>query len=94
MTITERWTIVTDFVTRMVERGIHTICLLLVGALIGAWIVHLTEASRVQEQRGYVVEIGKRLNLCLVNREEAGRPHCRAWQTTEPMPGKSRRRLG
>jgi len=35
MTITERWTIVADFVTRMVALSIHTICLLLVGALMG-----------------------------------------------------------
>ena len=70
MTITERWTIVADFVTRMVALSIHTICLLLVGALMGAWIVHLTESPQVQEEHGLVVELGKRLNLCLVNRQE------------------------
>ena len=82
MTITERWTIVADFVTRMVARSIHTICLLLVGALMGAWIVHLTENAqqqsdfvvglnqRIQEQSGAIVELGKRLNLCLVGRVE------------------------
>jgi hypothetical protein len=70
MTITERWTIVGDFITRMVARSIHTICLLLVGALMGAWIVHLTESPQVQERHGLVVELGKRLNLCLVDRVE------------------------
>ena len=70
MTITEWWAIVADFVTRMVALSIHTICLLLVGALMGAWIVHLTESPQVQEQHGFVVELGKRLNLCLVNRQE------------------------
>ena len=70
MTITERWTIVADFVTRMVERSIRTICLLLVGSLMGAWIVHLTESPKVQERYGQVVELGKRLNLCLLSRQE------------------------
>jgi hypothetical protein len=70
MTITERWTIVGDFVTRMVERGIRSICLLLVGALIGAWIVHLTESPHVQARYAEVSELGRRLNLCLVNRLE------------------------
>jgi len=70
MAITEHWTIVADFVTRMVALSIHTICLLLVGALMGAWIVHLTESPQVQEQHGFVVELGKRLNLCLVNRAD------------------------
>jgi hypothetical protein len=84
MTFTEGWTIAADFVTRMVALSIHTICLLLVGSLMGAWIVHLTESpevqeqhslvvelgKQVQEQRGLVVELGKRLNLCLVNRQE------------------------
>jgi hypothetical protein len=84
MTITEGWTIAADFVTRMVALSIHTICLLLVGSLMGAWIVHLTESpevqeqhslvvelgKQVQEQRGFVVELGKRLNLCLVNRQD------------------------
>jgi hypothetical protein len=35
-----------------------------------AWIVHLTESPQVHEQHGFVVELGKRLNLCLVNRQE------------------------
>ena len=39
----------------------------------GAWIVHLTESPQVQEQHGFVVELRKRLNLCLVNRQEQDR---------------------
>jgi hypothetical protein len=49
MTVTEHWTILSDFITRMVALSIHTICLLLVGALMGAWIVHLTESPQVQQ---------------------------------------------
>ena len=49
MTITERWTIVADFVTRMVALSIHTICLLLVGALMGARIVHLLSLIHISE---------------------------------------------
>ena len=70
MTITERWTIVADFVTRLTERSIRAICLLLLGALMGAWIVHLTESPEVQEQHGFANELGRRLNLCLVARVE------------------------
>src|SRR5438552_291669 len=65
-----KWTIVADFVTRMVERGVRSICLLLVGALMGAWIVHLTESPHVQARYAEVSELGRRLNLCLVNRAE------------------------
>jgi hypothetical protein len=71
MTIRQAWTIVCDLITRMVARSIHTICLLLVGALMGAWIVHLTESPEVQKQRGLLEEshalcgeIARRWDLC------------------------------
>ena len=86
MTITERWTIVTDFVIRMVARSIHTICLLLVGALMGAWIVHLTESPHVQARYAEVSELGRRLNLCLVNRAEDHAKAKAAGVTLSDMP--------
>jgi hypothetical protein len=84
MTITEGWTIAADFITRMMALTIRSICLLLLGALAGAWIVHRTESPQVQEQHdfvvslnkqfqeqsGKVVELGERLRVCLVNRVE------------------------
>jgi hypothetical protein len=56
------------------------ICAALVGALIGAWVVHLSEGnarlaaqltSLNTEKTAQLVELGKRLNLCLVEKVEA-----------------------
>jgi hypothetical protein len=94
MIIMERWTIVADFVTRMVVLSIHTICLLLVGA---------PHRGVDRSPDGEPSSSGEARLRCRAwqttepmpgKSPGAGQPHCRAWQTTEPMPGKSRRRLG
>jgi hypothetical protein len=69
VTITEGWTTTTNFLARLVERSIHTICLLLIGALMGAWIVHLTEAPQAQQRYDEVGKLGKSLNLCMEEKE-------------------------
>src|SRR5262249_3643510 len=45
------------------------ICFSLVGALVGAWIVHLSEGS--DRLAAKIPELGKRLNLCLIEKDEA-----------------------
>jgi hypothetical protein len=51
------------------------VCAALLGALTGAWITHLAEAEQFHliesqlksDRQAQIVELGRRLNLCLVD---------------------------